>query len=271
MDEIFNINVCSPYPDYSSPTAFAGPRSPDTASPIYPERAIRPLPKNRLKSRLSPQQASTLVFPPEPPPISPILNFAGHDTPNGGHAHARATNGDASYLHNSVRQRGDADAHHHHHCTCGEEGDSGDDEVEFDHPDYRYAPPPTANGVTGQEKVDNVQRRLMDAARPTKPPPPASTASSADGYESFENTNNKKKRKIPNMGSNGSHHASLSADLAGIAVAPVQEAGATAERWLLCACVAGATISRPTQANELISASAGWLAAEHVAAAVAST
>ncbi|KAI7653739.1 hypothetical protein KC319_g10430, partial [Hortaea werneckii] len=38
-----------------SPSSAA--RSPDTASPIYPDRAIRPLPRSRLKSRLSPEQA----------------------------------------------------------------------------------------------------------------------------------------------------------------------------------------------------------------------
>ncbi|KAL9598367.1 MAG: hypothetical protein Q9219_004529 [cf. Caloplaca sp. 3 TL-2023] len=51
----------------------------------------------------------------------------------------------------------------------------------------------------------------------SKIPMPISAISpqdSADGYDSFENTNNKKKRKIPNFGSSGGHHSSLSADMA---------------------------------------------------------
>ena len=112
----------------------------------------------------------------------------------------------------------------HNHCTCGEEGDSGDEEVEFDHPDYRYATQPTANGAVpvggGQGKVlDNVQRRLMEAARiSSKPPPPGSTASSADGYESFENTSNKKKRKIPLSTTSSMHQSQLSAEMASMGI-----------------------------------------------------
>ena len=106
----------------------------------------------------------------------------------------------------------------HDHCTCGEDGDSGDDEVEFDHPDYRYAAPAT-NGTGSGRVLDNVQRRLMEAARiSTKPPPPGSTASSADGYESFENTSNKKKRKIPLSGTSSMHQSQLSAEMASMGI-----------------------------------------------------
>jgi hypothetical protein len=108
----------------------------------------------------------------------------------------------------------------HNHCTCGEDGDSGDEEVEFDHPDYRYAPPPVNGVPPGQGKaLDNVQRRLMEAARiPAKPPPPGSAASSADGYESFENTSNKKKRKIPLSGASSMHQSQLSAEMASMGI-----------------------------------------------------
>ena len=92
--------------------------------------------------------------------------------------------------------------------------------MEFDHPDYRYAPPPTANGTAIEGKAaDSVQRRVTDAARQsTKPPPPASTASSADGYESFENTSNKKKRKIPLSGTSSMHQSQLSAEMASMGI-----------------------------------------------------
>uniref|UniRef100_A0A093UMV1 Protein IBD2 n=1 Tax=Talaromyces marneffei PM1 TaxID=1077442 RepID=A0A093UMV1_TALMA len=41
--------------------------TPDTPSPIYPDRLIRPLPKRPLRSRLSPEAAESILFPPAPP------------------------------------------------------------------------------------------------------------------------------------------------------------------------------------------------------------
>ncbi|KAK4544672.1 hypothetical protein LTR36_003921 [Oleoguttula mirabilis] len=196
------------------------PRSPDTASPLYPERAIRPLPRSRLKSKLSPDQANHIVYPPDPPPMSPTLQFSGPQEQEHGSGNGNG-NGDERGLmqHGGSRdayqpvhpsQHHAAPVHDHHHCTCGEDGGSEDDEAEFDHPDYRYqgyagavgTPTPSAplaglvNG--GSKRVDNIQRRLLELGKAGGLPPPAgSVASSADGYESFENTSNKKKRKIP--------------------------------------------------------------------------
>ncbi|GAB1741680.1 hypothetical protein NU219Hw_g7094t1 [Hortaea werneckii] len=187
-----------------SPSSAA--RSPDTASPIYPDRAIRPLPRSRLKSRLSPEQASHIVYPPAPPPLSPTLQFShptvddqrhaalGRGVPVGGHY--EDSNGGCV-----------------HHCTCGDDVDSGDEEVEFDHPDYRYH---TASGSvppTNGKPVDNIQQRLMAASKSGGKLPPS--LSSADGYESFENTSNKKKRKIPLSSANSSlQQHQLSAEMA---------------------------------------------------------
>ncbi|PPJ55557.1 hypothetical protein CBER1_05363 [Cercospora berteroae] len=93
----------------------------------------------------------------------------------------------------------------------------GDDEVEFDHPDYRYATAPMPNG--GGLKPDSLQRRLVEASRAAnKPPPPGSTGSSGDGYESFENTSNKKKRKIPLSSASSMHQSQLSAELANMGI-----------------------------------------------------
>jgi len=132
------------------------------------------------------------------------------------------TNGDVAhghYLHHHPHDNARRDVVHDH-CTCGEDGDSGDDEVEFDNPDYRYAAPVgAANGEHGSGMMSNVQRRLMEAARvPNKPPPPGSTASSADGYESFENTSNKKKRKIPLSSASSMHQSQLSAEMASMGI-----------------------------------------------------
>lgn len=223
------------------PTAdpLRSPRSPDTASPIYPDRAIRPLPSRRLKSKLSPEQASHIVYPPDPP-APPALPLAagvhGEEGPRGAYA---------GHVHSHPRQAGHVGfhAHHHHHdgaagevdgedsrCTCGHDGDdaldSGDEEAEFDHPDYRYTTPtPTPAGQPGhvhEQVIAHEQvlaaaaaaqamagRKLREAAKMQGRLPAALTtpatqslagnpaAAAADGYESFENTSNKKKRKIP--------------------------------------------------------------------------
>jgi hypothetical protein len=130
----------------------------------------------------------------------------------------------------------DHDHHHHHHhheaiavhdhCTCNhDEGDSGDDEVEFDHPDHRYATMgPMA--VNGKAPLDSVQRRLMEASRGGKQVgAPGSVTSSADGYESFENTSNKKKRKIPLSSASSMHQSSLSAEMASMGISNMDGAG----------------------------------------------
>lgn len=205
------------------------PRSPDTASPIYPERAIRPLPRSRLKSKLSPGQAETLVFPPEPPPVSPTLNFSLSMQAHEQEETRLMTNGEPRYPYDyeNVQRRHHQHQPHSSHCTCGEDGDSGEDEVEFDHPDYRYSTPPTVNGVAAKP-MDSLQRRLVEASRSSsKPPPPGSVASSADGYESFENTSNKKKRKIPLSGTSSMHQSQLSAEMASMGINSGQADGVT--------------------------------------------
>ncbi|EMC94218.1 hypothetical protein BAUCODRAFT_224889 [Baudoinia panamericana UAMH 10762] len=217
------------------------PRSPDTASPIYPDRAIRPLPRSRLISRLSPEVASTIVYPAHPPPLaSPLPPVTQQEVLRNG----RYIPGDKDgHLQNgaiSGPHVHDAPAYYHRHdlevghCTCGHDdgeiGDSGEEEIEFDHPDYRYATAPHTNGMgaAGRAPLDSVQRRLMEAARigAGKVPslPTASTASSADGYESFENTSNKKKRKIP-LSTNSSmmHQSSLSAEMASMGISGQQD------------------------------------------------
>lgn len=204
--------------------SLSGSRSPDTISPVFPERAIRPLPRARLLSRLSPEQASNIVFPPDPPPISPTLNLAPPGQVNGSTQQARVTSGDVAhghYLHHhpqsqpqqqkqSQQHLARRDEHGHLHCTCGEEVDSGEEEVEFDLPEYRYPDGP----------MGNVQMRLMRAAQQAaKSPSAISATSSADGYESFENTSNKKKRKIPLSNTTSMNQSQLSAEMANMGLA----------------------------------------------------
>jgi hypothetical protein len=174
--------------------------SPDTSSSMYPDRPIRPLPRRSLRARLSPEQAETIEFPNNPPSTGPLFNYPYSASEQGSRA----------------LRTGESD---HHACHCGHTHSEVESEEEEDErgapipssPSYQYSRHLAGKPVTGVV---------------VGYPKPGSTASSADGYDSFENTNNKKKRKIPNMGSNGSHHASLSADLASMGIAHTHEAGA---------------------------------------------
>ncbi|KAI4738805.1 hypothetical protein E4T50_10730 [Aureobasidium sp. EXF-12298] len=171
------------------------------AAAVYPDRPIRPLPKNRLREQLSPEQQSQIIYPPEPPSTSPLFSF-----PYG------------------VVEKMDPRALNHHdshsHCTCNgddhvDESDDDEELIAYDHPSYRWSSP-----VNDGSRVDSVQRKLMAAKAP---PAPASIASSADGYESFENTSNKKKRKIPLSGGGRVHQSSLSQELANMGIASREE------------------------------------------------
>ena len=179
--------------------------SPDTTSSMYPDRPIRPLPKRRLRARLSPEQAESIMYPPAPPSSTPLFNFPYSP------ADSRASP-------SSERRRGGGDHHHHHVCNCGEhhtaefESEEEDDERGGplpSSPSYHYsrtAPGKLAPGGVGAY------------------PKPGSVASSADGYESFENTNNKKKRKIPNMQGASTHHTALSAEIATMGISHSHDA-----------------------------------------------
>ncbi|KAF2748231.1 hypothetical protein M011DRAFT_467273 [Sporormia fimetaria CBS 119925] len=157
--------------------------SPDTTSPMYPDRPIRPLPKRRLRARLSPEQAESIVYPPALPSSTPLFNFPYSP------AEARAAP-------RVERRRGESD---HHACHCGHNHSEVESDEDEDERGPRLASSPSYHYSRGKTAGY---------------PKPASTSSSADGYESFENTNNKKKRKIPNMGGTSAHHASLSAEMA---------------------------------------------------------
>ncbi|OQN98567.1 hypothetical protein B0A48_15829 [Cryoendolithus antarcticus] len=200
---------------YSRSSSFSAARSPDTASPIYPDRAIRPLPNRKLKSRLSPEQQNTIVYPASPPPIAAPVNQAPQES------NARpATNGEAHHHHHHHHHDHDHDQQEvHDHCTCKHDDlDSGDEEVEFDHPDHRYEPL-SAMQPNGKPPLEPVQRRLVEASRSGKAAAgTGSAASSADGYESFENTSNKKKRKIPLSSTSSVHQSTLSAEMASMGI-----------------------------------------------------
>lgn len=163
-------------------------------TPVYhndrSDRPIRPLPKRRLRERLSPEVADSIEYPPARQSAPALFSYP-------------------------CNLKG---------ALSEEESGSG---VRDPRPDLSGHSAPRKDGVSAASEMDEAcTRRAVVARPPTEslgrsprllqkpdasrqghtPQPPPSAASSADGYDSFENTNNKKKRKIPTAGEmNGTH------------------------------------------------------------------
>ncbi|KAL4808730.1 hypothetical protein BDV18DRAFT_157670 [Aspergillus unguis] len=177
--------------------------APDTPSPVYPDRLIRPLPKRTLRSRLSVDAADSILFPPAPPATQ---LFYG----------ACATNGDVVndskvYAQSDGGRDMSPDSRGHHDLyENGVDFDSGDEDgpvVVRRSAGFRgssLSPTPSS-----QQTLPGMGKEQSIKSSPTGP----------DGYDAFENTNNKKKRKIPTPGNMGSHHSSLSPEFATMALA----------------------------------------------------
>jgi hypothetical protein len=163
-----------------------------TFSNLYPNRPIRPLPKRRLRERLSPEVAESIRYPPSTRPASIFYPPYPPDIPEEecGRNETTAEGGNNYESGDEVRQfvglsRG-------RQSGTQQEGGEGDwgarsATVPRSHPEMSHA-------FTGPR-----QTLKANQTRHANPLPPT-TDLSADGYESFENTNNKKKRKIPTAG-----------------------------------------------------------------------
>ena len=201
-----STEAATPYSP-SSPTT----NSSDTTSPIYPERPIRPLPKRPLRSRLSPEVADSIRYPPAPPSSSLFYPY-----------------GQATYHQSAVPIKSeieDADtALINPQKVCNGDGKNGyrfrGSELESDEEDglgliRRYEDQQRkAMMKTPSKGYSNGANRMQDSLSHSA----VSSNESVDGYDSFENTNNKKKRKIPTSGSVGNHHSSLSAEMANMGI-----------------------------------------------------
>ena len=185
---------------------------PDTTSPLYPGRPIRPLPKKKLRSRLSPEQAESIVFPQAPPASKPL--FFPFNEPS---LYMNGVKGDAVPDGLTIREERSPETY----------GDEIKDEYQFrgidpesDEEDgigmlRRYQEQRHSGAPAYRSFVNGgPHAEIAKYPKPSDPQPAPSSADSVDGYDSFENTNNKKKRKIPTSGTLGNHHSSLSADMA---------------------------------------------------------
>ncbi|KAF2430997.1 hypothetical protein EJ08DRAFT_207091 [Tothia fuscella] len=192
---------------------------PDQTSPVYSDRPIKPLPRRRLRDRLSAEHAEALASStPQAPNTSPIFGYpyAHSDRPE----------------HRPLRAGSSSD---NPSCDCGhdhpsEEGVSEEDDEEERQRTMQFAPESLQITRRDGDYYGNGKAALR-TDWDSKPAPPGSTASSGDGYESFENTNNKKKRKIPQSvtSSNGGHghghsnSSNLSADMANMGISQQQQ------------------------------------------------
>jgi hypothetical protein len=164
--------------------------SADTASPLFPDRPIRPLPKRRLRERLSPDVADSIEYPPNTPSTTPLFY----------------------YSYSPRDDESESAPYGRRESRPGLQGPGGRSGFELDN-DVDAARLSRIAGLA-TSMSDSMGRPLRTAGKPgqarqTGSQPPQSAASSADGYyDPFEMTNNKKKRKIPTAGDamlNGTH------------------------------------------------------------------
>lgn len=175
--------------------------APDTPSPVYPDRLIRPLPKRTLRSRLSTDAADGIFYPPTPP-ASQIFYGAPGDP-------EEAANDSKLYVQQTIetdRHELTPEADSHHEFEVAVELESEDEDgpmVVRRSAGFRGSLSPASSphpqGSVGKDGVKS--------------------STGPDGYDAFENTNNKKKRKIPTPGNLGGHHSALSPEFASMGLA----------------------------------------------------
>ncbi|KAJ5100463.1 hypothetical protein N7456_006515 [Penicillium angulare] len=176
--------------------------APDTPSPVYPDRLIRPLPKRTLRSRLSTDTADTIHYPPTPPASQIFYGVSGDSE--------EAVNDSKVYVQQTIesdRQELTPDADSHHGFETTVEFESGDEDgpvVVRRSAGFRSSLSPTSS--IHPQMTAGKDGTLKSSAGP-------------DGYDAFENTNNKKKRKIPTPGNIAGHHSALSPEFANMALA----------------------------------------------------
>lgn len=177
----------------------------DPASSIFPNRPIRPLPKRRLRERLSPEVADSIQYPPTLRTVAPLFPYPyplTEENPPSSFPPVRGVG-----LHpgrQQLRSNG---------LTVGNnDGNSA-----------------LRHGVVSPAALEQPGpggRPKQEHGRYANSFPPHSATSSADGYDPFENTNNKK-RKIPTAGDSapsGVHAVNDSAAGTGAPAAAVQSA-----------------------------------------------
>ncbi|KAK4162465.1 hypothetical protein QBC43DRAFT_76093 [Cladorrhinum sp. PSN259] len=160
--------------------------SSDSAPTMFPNRPIRPLPKRRLRERLSPEVAGSIEYPPVTLSTSPLFSYnypsIDESVASGSGIGSALPREVVSDLERQTRAIG-----------LGTESEELGGST------------PRAN-FTGRPALDTSGRVVVPTQTLDQDEfPPLSYPSSPDGYDSFENANNKKKRKIPTAIEGGVH------------------------------------------------------------------
>ncbi|KAG6028803.1 hypothetical protein E4U41_000581 [Claviceps citrina] len=173
--------------------------SPDTVSSLFPDRPIRPLPKRRLRERLSPEVAESISLPPSTQSALPLFHYLPYTLKD-----------DRSSLtiNVSIPIRTSA-LEDNERANALQRNGTNADHMREEYAKHRSLlmtiSRPEILPRSGRESGQQEHSRHA-ASQTTQPQHSAS--SSVDGYDSFENTNNKKKRKIPSavdLSVNGVH------------------------------------------------------------------
>ncbi|OAQ98162.1 hypothetical protein LLEC1_03585 [Akanthomyces lecanii] len=146
----------------------------DRITSLFPERPIRPLPKRKLRERLSPRAIQTIEYPPAALNTASLFCYPAHLT------------GEPLYdLPTATRE---------HHAQSNETS-HGQGPPNFD----QREPIPVAS--TNKTQLQSTPPEDIKYIKPLDQGATffqnISAASSSDGHDSLENRNNKKKRKIP--------------------------------------------------------------------------
>ncbi|KAF5242321.1 hypothetical protein FAUST_3332 [Fusarium austroamericanum] len=161
--------------------------SPDTASSSFPSRRIRPLPRRRLREKLSPEVADTIKYPPSTHETAPLFYYPPYTLKDEG---SPPRIGATSPTQQSRRTETGRNYTPRQNGLGLRDGD--DEEMVMRSTMVTRSPP---------KILTRAARRHSKPDQPrTNAQPPHSATSSADGYDLFENANNKKKRKIPSAG-----------------------------------------------------------------------
>lgn len=151
--------------------------APDTSSPVYPDRHIRPLPKRKIRDRLSAQQTEDIVFPSVPSKEAPLFSFP---YPEPTRQSSNAENG------NEADDGRGQESRSVRRDTGIAAGRPERDGMKISPRQGSLRSRPQGRSNVGKTAPLPIHVLLVDSAN-----------SSVDGEEGFENTNNKKKRKIP--------------------------------------------------------------------------
>lgn len=170
----------------SQPIDHSPKMSPDIVSSLFPDRPIRPLPKRRLRERLSPEVADAIKYPPSTHDPSPLFYYP------------------PCTLNDEIGPPGVGSLSPGYRPEAGRSSAPRRSGAGF--PDDGYDEESVVRSkVVARSPPEILTRASLRPSRPNQtrygnPKSPHSATSSIDGYDSLENTNNKKKRKIPSAG-----------------------------------------------------------------------